>query len=86
MNRNAVVVIGVGRGGVGGDNGALVSPHISFVSNALSEAGWSSLVARRPHNPEVIETVGNAVKVSSGSYEPLAPAERCQIQLLGLFA
>jgi hypothetical protein len=41
-------------------------------------------VARRALKPEVVKTVGSTVKVSPNSYEPLAPAERCQLQLPGL--
>jgi hypothetical protein len=56
------------------------------VSPLSRDARWSGLVARRALEPEVVKTVGSAVKASLYSYEPLAPAERCQIQLLGLLA
>jgi hypothetical protein len=46
------------------------------------EARWSSLVARRANNSKVAKY---DVRVSI-SYQPLAPAERCQIQLLGFLA
>jgi hypothetical protein len=63
---SAVVAISVDRRSVGRDNGALRWPSTQ-PQKPNNDAGWSSLVARRAHNPKV-----------AGLYPPLMrDSDRC---------